>query len=190
MAARGGRKRDNLARGARGVKQRRYHGTGYKGAEVKGVNGGGSLAGRSGYIAAGSFARAPSHPGSRTVMSRAILHLTLAAVCALAACGTAPRETDPAKAIHVRPGKSFRITLQSRGSMGQRWSRVDPAAAAPLTLVDSGSIPPRKVTLGGSGHRYWTFRASRPGETTVSMMSIFYGDTTRTDTTRFRVVIR
>ncbi|HEY0019783.1 MAG TPA: protease inhibitor I42 family protein [Longimicrobium sp.] len=131
------------------------------------------------------------HPHRRTFMNRLLILPVLAVLHLPAACDGARRTTDPAKTIHARAGKPFRITLRSGSAMGQRWLRVDSAAAGSLVLVDSGSIPPRRITIGGSGHLYWTFRSSRPGEATVSMMRVLFSDTTRgTDTTRFRVVIR
>jgi predicted secreted protein len=198
MAARGGRKRDNLARRQARVKQGRS-------AKVRERESPRVICSVSGHARPARtvprarrvhrrrhFARDPVHPGSRTFMTR-LLIFTLAAACALAACNRGPRVSDPAKTIRAPVGEAFQVSLKDvPGAGGARWQLVDSARRAPLVLVDSAHWMSRlsRRAVGARGTRSWTFRSRHKGTAMVSLVYAPPGWTEPIrDTTRFRVVI-
>jgi predicted secreted protein len=138
-------------------------------------------------------------------MNRHRLFIPLLSALALAACEREPRPyvdnftytdtstyTDTAQAIRAAAGSQFQIRIRSNQSTGYQWVLVDSAALDGVRVMGTVyRVPPELAGRGGAGGaETWTLQALRPGEHTLSMISVRpWENTAPRDTTRFRVII-
>lgn len=65
--------------------------------------------------------------------------------------------------INVKPGKSFRIVLDSNRTTGYAWKLSAPIDKKIITSTGSKYIAPESRAKGAPGKEEWTFKAHKPG---------------------------
>lgn len=73
--------------------------------------------------------------------------------------------------IFVKNGAQFSIMLDSNPSTGYSWKLADPIETEYLEFIGSTFIPKerQKMMVGVGGTEVWTFKALKPGKTTIKM---------------------
>jgi len=89
----------------------------------------------------------------------------------------APKSRDLKKptvtqSFEVKPGKRFRITLESNRSTGYQWRMARPLDQKVVKLVGSGYQSPEVKLPGAGGKEIWTFEAVAAGRTEIAMQYI------------------
>ena len=71
--------------------------------------------------------------------------------------------------LQVATNDTFTLTLCSNASTGFSWETARISDPAILQLVDHKSEPPSTNELGAAGKETWTFKALKPGASTVAL---------------------
>ena len=80
------------------------------------------------------------------------------------------------KPIQFKAGTSFTITLRANMSTGYQWQLAEPLDETMLQLVGTEYIPYRTQRLGADGKQLFTFKALRPGETSIFFKYVREGE--------------
>jgi len=76
-------------------------------------------------------------------------------------------EAKQAKAIEVKAGKEFTITLDSNATTGYLWQFARPLDKKLLELIITGHSVDKPLLVGSVGKQMWTIKALRPGKTDI-----------------------
>lgn len=76
------------------------------------------------------------------------------------------------KSYEVKPGKRFKIVIESNRSTGYQWRLARPLDQKVVKLVGSGYQSPQVKLPGAGGKEIWTFQAVAPGRTEIAMQYI------------------
>ena len=75
-------------------------------------------------------------------------------------------ERSNGQEIRAKPGEEFEVALPEIRTAGYRWVTTEKGGST-LELLSQTTVPNTR-TVGGSGHHIWRFRATSPGETTLT----------------------
>ena len=94
--------------------------------------------------------------------------LILASVWVLTSSGTTlAAGPSVIEQVHVKPGKTFTISLPENQTTGYSWQIVAPGNAANIQKGAEGFIWPKQILTGTGGTHTWTFKAKKSGQTSI-----------------------
>ena len=103
-----------------------------------------------------------------------IIILLLLAFCAVYAQDATTQATPEYQkeqkmvvSIEVRAGDEFAITLESNRTTGYLWQIAQDIDKTVIELIKSEYIPNDTKLIGSGGKEIWTFKAIKPGKTTI-----------------------
>ena len=99
-----------------------------------------------------------------TFMKKLIILCVVLAVFTFFCLASIAQESKP---MTVRVGDSFTITLRANTSTGYKWQLMM-SDENMLQMVHSEYIPYKSQRLGADGKQLWTFKALKPGKTSIS----------------------
>jgi predicted secreted protein len=76
------------------------------------------------------------------------------------------------QSFEVKPGKRFKITVESNRSTGYQWRLARPLDQKVVKLIGSGYRSPEVKLPGAGGKEIWTFEAVAPGRTEIAMQYV------------------
>ena len=79
----------------------------------------------------------------------------------------AESSTTTTEQIHIRPGKTFVISLPENKTTGYSWQIVQPADTSIIQKTQDRFIAPKTNLLGAGGTHTWTFRTRKSGQTSI-----------------------
>jgi len=82
------------------------------------------------------------------------------------------KQSTLSKSYEVKPGKRFKITLESNRSTGYQWRLARPVDQKVVKLVGSGYQSPQVKLPGAGGKEIWTFEAVGRGRTEIAMQYV------------------
>ncbi len=118
------------------------------------------------------------------------------ACAALLAVHPAHAEENAAKVVETTAGRQFTIELESNITTGYSWKLQKPVDKALVKAVGNEyrSTPPapgEELMPGAGGKELWTFKALKPGQTTIDLKYVSLAeDEPPAKTASFRVVIK
>ena len=131
----------------------------------------------------------------RSLVSR-VFGGTFAALFLLAAHSAHAAE-DAAKVVETTVGKQFTIELESNITTGYGWKLQKPVDGALVKSVGNEyqttpQPPDKEPMVGVGGKEVWTFKALRPGKTTIDFKYVrpWEADKPPAETASFQVVIK
>jgi len=80
-----------------------------------------------------------------------------------------PSEAADTPDITVKPGKQFQITLESNPTTGYQWRMAQPRLEPCVVLVTNQFVRPKAKLTGAPGREIWSFKAVKPGITTIQL---------------------
>lgn len=84
-------------------------------------------------------------------------------------CDELEKEKKISRTLEVQAGGSFTVSLCSNPTTGFSWEEAAIGDASVLGQTGRKTETPQSQALGAAGQEVWTFKALKPGKTTVSI---------------------
>jgi len=98
------------------------------------------------------------------------LTLLLLAVLLWCACTNITKTyTIENSKIEIKAGKIFKIKLKANSTTGFEWEQNNQLNAEFLEMINSDYQPDKPVRTGSGGWQIYTYKAIKPGVTTISL---------------------